>query len=770
MRIVPKKDTAGQGGLAGTEFKDWSPEPFTGADPAFNVEGWKGLDIKNGKEIDAETMARHFLILGETGSGKTKSGVEPLLRSILGYKSLEGENASVLVIDPKVELRKFVEKVMGSRFGQEAITLDLDEDKYCIDVFERERTDGQCNLSAREVIELVKPFAEGLSQESKVKRDSYWNNTAIALMSDVLGVLIHCHKRGFDFWVQFAKQCWLTYEKNNESFLKKYSEQSNQSGKDYEEAKDVRDRWFSFFKLIESYNFKYRPDNFFLPMKWFFDLTTGWRETCWQMFSDACVRLSVPHHLSAFSNRFKKWDGDNSSTLLTMVPRFIGDLTSPKLVRTVWLNPFEPPIKSLRIEDVVNDGKVLIYSPKDNSFIIDAIGKLLKSRFFKATFTRKNKKRPVAYVCDEFQRFITGDPESGEQAFLDRCRAYRGICVLATQSIASIQKALYDTGENDNSAEACISIILNNTGTKLFFRNTDSATQARIAGLIPKDTTSCSWKKSHIMDVRPITTLRVGECYYLLSNGKWGRTQISLTEQLKQANKIQTERYASVHCETVRLKGEVTPESILELCSAIDAAVYYYHFRHIKIEICSPGGELLALQHYLSKLAEWRNLGVIVETVAIMSVASAAAIILSLGDVGYRSAYPVAKLVYHNGRAKPPSFCTKEDFAQFCSALERIDNHLQAQLIRQIYGDDDNSPKALIDLFALRERELDGKKMNHFLPTLDGLNDDGAKNPSRGQYETVLKELLDKDIQIDPMDARLLGLIDNVIGEIPSQE
>jgi len=168
-------------------------------------------------------------------------------------------------------------------------------------------------------------------------------------------------------------------------------------------------------------------------------------------------------------------------------------------------------------------------------------------------------------------------------------------------------------------------------------------------------------------------------------------------------------------------------------------------------------------------LAEWRALGVIVETVAIMSVNSAAAIILSLGDVGCRSAYPVAQLLYHNGRSKPPSSCTKEDFELFASELKRIDSHLHDQLIRHIYGDDDDAPKhkGLIDLSALRERELNGKKRNHYLPALNGMSDDEARNPSRRQYETVLKELFENDVHIDPKDAKLLGLIDNIIGETP---
>ena len=741
--ITTQDDDAaiGQGAIAGAKPKNWSPNPFTKDDPAFTIEGWEGLDIKEGKVFEAMTMARHFLILGETGSGKTASGVMPLLRSILGYESLNAERAAILVIDPKFELRHVVNEVMGGRFEKEAIELDLDKDQYRIDIFEQYREEThQAGPSARDVVESVKSFSEDLYNEAKLTHDAYWINTPLAMIRDVLEVLLYCHrKKGSDFWAEFTKLVL-----------------SNSKGAE----KDSPER--AFAELIKKHDISYDPDDYFKPMKQFFDLLGSWSWICWPAFDATCKQLNVPPHISAFTNKFKDTSNQLNATLVGIATRYLADLTSPNLVRHVSLNPIEAPKNSLRIEDAANDGKVLIYYPGDNSFVSDAIGRLIKSKFFVATFTRKNKERPIAYVCDEFQRFITGDPESGEQSFLDRCRAYRGICVLATQSIASIQKALYDAGEQiQGCVDACISIILNNTGTKLFFRNTDKDTQERLKQLIPINTLANSGH--HIMDARPISTLKVGECYFLLSDSKWGRAQISLMGQTRPAPKPLADNFGSAYRSTHKIMGDVTAESIVKLCDEIDSAVCYYQYRYIKIEICSPGGEVLALQHYLSRLAEWRKLGVTIETVALMSVASAAAIILSLGDVGHRSAYPVARLLYHNGMARPSSFGTKEDFAQVANELQRIDSHLQARLVKHICGNDNDSVPKFINLLALRKRKSNGKKMNHYMPTLDGPNDSDLRNPSRRQYETVLKELFEKNMFIDPEDAKLLGLIDCVL-------
>ncbi|MBK8029737.1 MAG: hypothetical protein IPK17_09545 [Chloroflexi bacterium] len=45
-------------------------------------------------------------------------------------------------------------------------------------------------------------------------------------------------------------------------------------------------------------------------------------------------------------------------------------------------------------------------------------------------------------MADEAQRFPRLDSESGEALFLEKCPAFRGVCVLATQSIASLRYGL----------------------------------------------------------------------------------------------------------------------------------------------------------------------------------------------------------------------------------------------------------------------------------------------------------------------------------------
>jgi hypothetical protein len=206
---------------------------------------------------------------------------------------------------------------------------------------------------------------------------------------------------------------------------------------------------------------------------------------------------------------------------------FLAPLTRPELADRVWLNPVNPPPAGISIHDCVEQGRVMLYQP---ALVVthedEMLGKALKRQFFRATFARKERRRGVAYICDEFQRFVTADPESGEQSFLDRCRAYRTICVLATQSVASIRYALMSEAGvmRESALDSAQTVMLNNIGNKFFFRNTDHGTHALLQGMIPHSPLF----GPHVVAVRPLSTLKPGECYALLASGNWGLQQIRL--------------------------------------------------------------------------------------------------------------------------------------------------------------------------------------------------------------------------------------------------
>ena len=153
--------------------------------------------------------------------------------------------------------------------------------------------------------------------------------------------------------------------------------------------------------------------------------------------------------------------------------------------------------------------------------------KAMKAAFFESVLGNEaraaGRKKPlVGYVADEFHRFVTAGAGHGEQSYLDTCRSYRAFCALASQSIASIEFALAGTGGTNAQNEAAVSVLLNNVGTKLFFRTTDEGTIGRIRSICPTRP-----GRPAVVDVRPPSTLSPGECYAALPDGRFERRQLA---------------------------------------------------------------------------------------------------------------------------------------------------------------------------------------------------------------------------------------------------
>lgn len=66
-------------------------------------------------DLDETSLFRHLLFLGETGSGKTTSGIKPLCRlAFAADRCFNGKQAAGLVVDPKAELGAYLEELVGA--------------------------------------------------------------------------------------------------------------------------------------------------------------------------------------------------------------------------------------------------------------------------------------------------------------------------------------------------------------------------------------------------------------------------------------------------------------------------------------------------------------------------------------------------------------------------------------------------------------------------------------------------------------------------------
>lgn len=167
------------------------------------------------------------------------------------------------------------------------------------------------------------------------------------------------------------------------------------------------------------------------------------------------------------------------------------------------------------------------------------IAKALKAHFFEAVLNSPERQRRggemplVGYVADECHRFVTSDQTHGEQSFLDTCRSFGAFCALACQSASSLEHALEREGDGSRAA---LSILLNNTATKLAFRSTDEASRERLRGLCPEPGAG-----PKVVEIRPPSTLRPGECYAATADGRFERRQLEAFDLERARRRIASE-------------------------------------------------------------------------------------------------------------------------------------------------------------------------------------------------------------------------------------
>jgi ATP-dependent protease ClpP protease subunit len=102
----------------------------------------------------------------------------------------------------------------------------------------------------------------------------------------------------------------------------------------------------------------------------------------------------------------------------------------------------------------------------------------------------------------------------------------------------------------------------------------------------------------------------------------------------------------------IRLTGEIDMPVSYALLDEIKLLHDYYQFRTIDLHIDSPGGSADALHYLVHALDPWRKgEGRVLRTFGVNEVASAAALLLSFGTVGYRTASSRSRLLYHSVRS-----------------------------------------------------------------------------------------------------------------------
>ena len=505
----------------------------SGGAPGLTIPQWAALYPPAG-EVPRDILTRHTLGVGDTGSGKSASVILPFVAASLAAPP--GRVGGTLVIDPKRELGPVLERQAPERLHV------LEPSRHGLDLMSGEwaladdLAAGRYLTAATCIATRVLGFDPSLPtrvllehQPSDLSSNAeYFERDGSALLLTVLAFVLMVTRPDAaapEQWCPDTARGWVR------GLLDRAHGSSGERGHNaLALAAYVLDTGFTRDRSSSDFGFFSDDDSVVTAPVPFVVATRG----------AASVWGAEPGEARDVVDRVLGYWHD----MVSEVPRqFAGVLSSarvacsaiaePELATTLYFGcePGATGTDSLARElahAVSRDGpgRVYLYQPARSRR--DAlVGKIIKALFFETALSDPDRVRGGAdlpllgYVADEAHRFITSDPVHGEQSFLDTCRSFGVACVLACQSLASIEHALAQRGGSSVQNQSAVSIIWANTGSKFFFRSTDPRTSKYIDDICPVHP-----GLTRVTYVRPLSSLAPGECYAVLADGRFERRQL----------------------------------------------------------------------------------------------------------------------------------------------------------------------------------------------------------------------------------------------------
>ncbi len=487
-------------------------------DGGLAVPEWEAL--YTGGLVPRAAFTRHTLILGESGSGKTASGVLPVLSAV----AREGSPVScALVIDPKWDLLPIARDLAAPdcsihllRAGVDSVNMMTGSRSVAEDV-----SHGRWMTAAQKILARTATFSDSparilAGRPASSARNAFWEIEGSRLAQCVLALTLLVSRNGL---------------------LKELQSNSESLGR------ETRNRLAAFgaFAGLLGDHTETPPMNVLATahraLNDLFVTPQSSSFPAWDVIDALRKTGTVDDDTVAIHSEVSYWNEVRGA-----VNQFSGILGEARACFSAFADP--APARSLFFgvepsestvdftpavgADTVSAGRSLYVYQPDLGDEHALIAKALKGCFFEAILAcaarraRGGTMPLVCYLADEFHRFITSDSAHGEQSFLDTCRSFGAGCVLATQSDASVRHALALAGEP--APDTAIRILMTNTATKILFRSTEDGVRHLVDGICP------GYGPHRVTVLRPPATLRPGECYASLPDGRFERRQLKQFE------------------------------------------------------------------------------------------------------------------------------------------------------------------------------------------------------------------------------------------------
>ena len=500
--------------------------------PGLTIPEWRVLYPPNGA-VPREFLTRHTLVLGETGAGKTASCMLPVVAALAGTPPERLGGA--LVIDPKLELGPVLERLAPGR------THRVSADRAVVNLMagprwtlEADLKAGRWQSAALRILCRVASFVRSsparvlMDHIASSDNDEFFaregTSLALALLAFVL-MLTAPDAPSPENWLEDDVEAYLWVDE----LLSRAKSTPGEHGLNALALV----AWALEGPLAQALG----EDGFVVSS------ASGPTSRTWLFARIAKALLEhrgdepgeardvlrrILEYWEPMARTRGQYAGVRASASI-----ICADFAAPAIARTLYfgcepgfLSEKQNGLDFAHLVSASAPGTLVLFQPARDG-LDNLVAVALKAAFFEAVLddphrARVGKDMPlVGYVADEFHRFITSDPLHGEQSFLDTCRSFGAFCVLACQSVASLEHSLAHGGGSYRQDESAVEILWNNTASKIVFRSTDPKTGNRVDDLCPHRPGLAG-----VVRVRPVSTLQIGECYAALADGRFERRQL----------------------------------------------------------------------------------------------------------------------------------------------------------------------------------------------------------------------------------------------------
>ncbi len=362
--------------------------------------------------MDKNGLYTGLIIFGATGTGKTTACAYPYFDQLANCKKwVEDERIGGLILDVKGDFWKEAVRIL-ERNGRQRDIIVIEPGSGCyFNPVHYPR------LDAKVIAERLYSVIENMNSNDG-RQDSYWKDKSINLLANSIGLIRSCF--GYvtlsDIYEIIADEIKLKDMLKYAGNLINAKEKRSNNGR--AEKDDNEDNAGGYYENYDDYN---ALDE---------------------------IRLAAAYFTGG---DFRGLDERTKAIIKSESMRVCSDFIKP-----LYKETFCPPEEKLNFpgfQDVINSGRIVILRMPESKYGLTgkAIGIMLKLDYFRTVLNRVynsaadsavNIKRPVVFICDEYQNYVTSGDIESDAEFFARCRQSKAINIVLTQGYSSLKLKL----------------------------------------------------------------------------------------------------------------------------------------------------------------------------------------------------------------------------------------------------------------------------------------------------------------------------------------